>query len=341
MKWSLRPVGAFAEIQEFWDDLNVRQGAHPLLDSGFVAPLVKHFASPATRLAVADTSGAPGAVLLDPIGKGMWRTFQPSQAPLGLILLGDRGQGFRQAREILTSLPGYALGLSVMQQDPDFTSLPRTESRTVESLDYIQTARLVPSGSFEDYWRNRGRNLVHNLSRQRRRLADQGVSLELVAERHPGAVAGGVRRYGEIESRSWKAAEGTAVSPDDAQGRFYKEMLEHFCARGEGVIYSLRMDGRIVAVDLCLERNGMLVILKTTYDESVDKLSLGLLLHQEIFKAAFSEQRVKGIEFYGRVRDWHTKWTDDIRTMYHLTLYRHALVRSVRDRLNAWRRGAP
>jgi CelD/BcsL family acetyltransferase involved in cellulose biosynthesis len=339
MKWSLRPAAAFSEIRELWDDLNARQGAHPLLDSGFVGPLVKHFASPATRLAVADGSGAPGAVLLDPAGKGMWRTFQPSQAPLGLILLGDRRRGFEQIRDILASLPGYALGLSVMQQDPDFTSLPRTDAGAVEALDYIETARLVPSGSFEDYWKSRGRNLVHNLSRQRRRLADQGVSLELVAERDPSAVADGVRQYGEIESRSWKAEEGTAVSPDDAQGRFYREMLEHFCTRGEGVIYSLSLNGQIVAVDLCLERHGMLVILKTTYDEGIEKLSLGLLLHQEIFKAAFSEQRVKVIEFYGRVRDWHTKWTDETRTMYHTTLYRHPMIRAARRRVAAWRRG--
>jgi hypothetical protein len=107
-------------------------------------------------------------------------------------------------------------------------------------------------------------------------------------------------------------------------------MLEDFCGRSEAVIYRLRLNGKTVAGDLCLEREGTLVILKTAYDESVQGLSLGLLLHQEIYQNVFDEGNIRVIEFYGQLRDWHTKWTNEVRTMYHVNFYRSAWVPKVR-----------
>jgi GNAT acetyltransferase-like protein len=337
MTWRLYPSSAFAEYRALWDRTNGLQDDHPLLDSGFVSLLLKHFGSGATRLAV--STDAPGATLalVQPSGLGTWQTFQPSQAPVGLLVFPSRLGADLRMRELLHQLPGYAIVLSVLQQDPDFTSLAAEEGQPhVERLDYIQTARLTPSGSFDDYWASRGKNLTHNLSRQRRRLAKQGATLELVSDRDPATVAEAIGEYGRLESLSWKAEHGTAVSPDNPQGLFYRDILEYFCARGEGVIYRLLLDGKTVACDLCIERDGMLVILKTTYDERVSGFSLGLLLHESMFRRVFDEGRIRDIEFYGRVRDWHTKWTDETRRMYHLTLYRHAWMSRARRLIRAW-----
>lgn len=38
-------------------------------------------------------------------------------------------------------------------------------------------------------------------------------------------------------------------------------------------------------------------------------------------------------EFYGRLMDWHTKWSDEIRTLYHVTAFRWAAA----QRLYRWR----
>jgi hypothetical protein len=95
------------------------------------------------------------------------------------------------------------------------------------------------------------------------------------------------------------------------------------------------LNGKTVASDLCLQRDGTLVILKTAYDENVQGLSLGLLLHQEIFQSVFEEGKIRVIEFYGRLRDWHTKWTNEIRTMYHINFYRSAWARKARRLLKA------
>ncbi|MCP5368587.1 MAG: GNAT family N-acetyltransferase, partial [Hyphomicrobiales bacterium] len=38
------------------------------------------------------------------------------------------------------------------------------------------------------------------------------------------------------------------------------------------------------------------------------------------------------IEFYGPVKDWHTKWTDETRTMYHANYYRHGALKALHQR---------
>jgi hypothetical protein len=300
-----------------------------------VESLLRHFGSSAVRLALSLDGDHPGMALVERTNLGCWQTFQPSQAPLGLILMGDR-PAYEQAGGLLRSLPGYAVSFSVLQQDPDFTAFPDSaRPEFAERLDYIQIPRLTLGEPFESYWRSRSKNLVHNLTRQRRRLAQDGVEVHLAVDRDPVMVERGIRTYGLLESKGWKSAGGTAVTAENTQGLFYRDVLESFCARGAGVIYRLTLDGRTIAIDLCIEGNGTLVILKTTYDEEVAGISPGLLLHHEMFKLAFSDPRLKVIEFYGPVKDWHTKWTNETRNMYHLTFQRASWVRWAKDVVRA------
>jgi hypothetical protein len=333
MTWLISPAReSFLRYRDEWDRINQQRGNHILLDSRFIDPLLRNFGSGKMLLAVHENAQAPGMTLIEPARPGFWQTFQPGQAPLGAIVLMGGGDGAAQSMgELLHALPGFALGFSVTQQDPDFTCFGNLNGTPqVETLDYIQTPRLTISGKYEDYWKQRSKNLTHNLSRQRRRLKEQGGVLELAMDRNAEAVADALHEYGLLESTGWKGEEGSAVAADNVQGRFYREMLENFCNRGEAVIYRLRLNGKTVASDLCVERGGTLVILKTAYDENVQGLSLGLLLHQQIFQSVFEEGKIKVIEFYGRLRDWHTKWTNEIRTMYHINFYRSAWVPKAR-----------
>ena len=63
------------------------------------------------------------------------------------------------------------------------------------------------------------------------------------------------------------------------------------------------------------------------YDETYAKHSPGYLLREEILKSLFTEGTIKSVEFYGKVHEgWTTKWTDELRTMYHFNMYRHSWV---------------
>jgi len=328
MTWKFQSaVASFEDARSDWDALNQAKGNHIALDSGFVGSLLRHFGNERITLARNNGSANPGIALLVRQGAGRWETFQPSQAPLGLILLGRRDDSGDALLELARALPGYVLQLSVLQQDQDFSSFPaHSNGGRLQNLNYVETARITLNGTFEDYWKARGTNLRHNLSRRRRRMTEKGYSLELTEIRAHGDVDKALREYGHLESKGWKAGEGTAVSEDNVQGRFYREVFEYFCTRGEGIIYQLRLNGRVAASDLCLVRDGMMVVLKTAYDEELNEFSPAMLMREEILRKAYGSGQVRVIEFYGRVMEWHTKWSQEIRTIYHVNLFRHPWV---------------
>ena len=122
---------------------------------------------------------------------------------------------------------------------------------------------------FRSIWDGRESRLRRNNDRLRRRMAEKGLRLDFAAIRDPAQVGDAIVQLARLESKGWKAKEGTAVSVDNAQGRFYQALLEHFCARDEGVIYQLRIDDQVVATDICVTRGEMLVL-------SQDSLRRGL-----------------------------------------------------------------
>jgi hypothetical protein len=332
MKWTFLPaLESFDKIHEEWDALNQGQHNHILLDSRFVSLLLRHFGSSEVLLGISNDPHKPGMVLVERRSPGIWETFQPSQAPMGLLLFGFMDENGDSLNDIVRSLPGYALQLSVLHQDPDYSSIQTVDGGSrLEKLDYISTARMHLAGSFQEYWGKREPRLRKNNGRLRRRMEEKGLRLEFKALRDAAEVADGIRDYGRLELKGWKAHERTAVTPDNVQGHFYRELLERFCARGEGVIYQLHIDGVVVASDLCLVRQGMLVLLKTAYDEEWSVYSPSFLLREDIVRVLYAEGKIRTYEFYGPLMDYQLRWTEQIRTLYHLTYFRHGWLRRLK-----------
>jgi hypothetical protein len=317
----------FDDHRERWDEINKRCGNHILLDSAFVSSLIRHFASSETLLGISEDGGKPGMVILEKVRLGFWQTFQPSQGPLGLILVGNDNGVQKQIATLMADIPGYCVGFSVTQQDPDFTAFGNLDhSPTTEYRDYAETSRIILAGDFGEFWKQTGRYFVDDLRRQTRRLEEKGIHMDFLAERDPGNVAECIRDYAKLEESGWKGREGTAVTAEGPQGLFYKELLEKFCSRGEGVIYRLSFNGSVVASDLCLERNGMTVVLKIAYDENLQGISPGKFIHREILKLLFEEGKTRALEWYGRIHEWQRRLGSSARTMFHVNFYRNAWV---------------
>jgi CelD/BcsL family acetyltransferase involved in cellulose biosynthesis len=322
-QWTLEPIAALARHAAHWDALSARAGDIPFLESRFLLPLLQEFPAPQGQLALCrDGSGTLiAAALLQPQGTGRWASYQPSQLPLGPWLVADGQDGAALAAALLRRLPGLALRLGLTQLDPRLTARPAAAPR-LASLDYIDTAWVDVAGSFEAYWEARGKNLRSNMRKQRSKLQTEGVALSFERLVRPEDVDAAIAEYGRLESAGWKAESGTAVHPDNAQGRFYAAMLKAFCAAGRGEIWQLRFDAQVVAVNLCIRAGDTLVILKTAFDASQRTVSPAFLLNQEAFQQVFDEGRVARIEFYGRQMEWHTRWTEQARTLYHLNVDR-------------------
>lgn len=321
MDWKLYPITAFPEFIATWDALNAASGNTPLLESDFVIPLLEAFSSGDELLAICGGKDNPSAMaIVNKVKLGAWSTFQPSQAPIGMWLQ-KPGESLEELSQSLRkALPGIVLIFSVTQQDPDL--LPRPEhSRRFSTLDYIETARVPIQGTFDDYWAKRSKNLRQNLRRQRNRLERENIKVELKVIVDANDIPACIKTYGELESAGWKAETKTAVNIGNTQGLFYQNLLTRFCNKKKGIVFQYLYDGTLVATDLCIRNDTQLIILKTTYDESITTSSPAMLMRQESFREIFEAGFCHNIEFYGKVMDWHTRWSQNIRTMYHTNTY--------------------
>ncbi|MBA4152676.1 MAG: hypothetical protein C0509_08945 [Acinetobacter sp.] len=138
-----------------------------------------------------------------------------------------------------------------------------------------------------------------------------------------------IARFGEMESAGWKGLNGSAVHADNVQGHFYAEVMRRFAERGRATVYELYFNDALVAMQLCIASPGMLVLLKTTYDESQASFSPGRLLLHALLEKEFAEKRVGEIEFYTNADSEQLAWATHERWINHYLLFRNRMVRMV------------
>lgn len=335
MKESIRvrlcAADRLSEFVELWDGLNDAHYHSPVLSCLLFQIGLREFGTGQELLMICEQNEDVVAMgILQRTGWGRWQTFQPSQSPLGAWIQRPEIAQDVLLESVLRALPGLALTVGITQQDPDLMPRP-VDARRLGTLDYIQTARVQVIDSFDEYWQRRGVNLKQNMRTQRNRLARESVTTRLEVISDPGSVAAAVDAYGEMESRGWKGSEGTAVHPSNAQGRFYRSLLFELAQRGQAAAYRYFFNDVVAAIDLCIFKDGTLVLLKTTYDESIKGLSPTMLMRQDLLQLLFSDRMWHRFEFYGRVMQWSRRLTEDIRTMYHLTFYRWPLLKTLTE----------
>jgi len=272
------------------------------------------------------------AGVLVPIGGGRWSTYQPSQLPLGTWIMSHETDWCAALRALLRVLPGFPTSIGVTQQDPRSVLRPANDPY-IEALDYVATGWVDVTGTYEEFWQARGKNLRQNLGKVRRRIEEQGARLVFEFVERPEAVDAAFLEFATLESAGWKASAGTAISPDNDQGRFYRAMLRDYSTRGAGFAVRLLLDGRPIAVDFGVRDETTLVLLKTTYDEGLKNLSPAQLLHEQFFEFVFERRLARRVEFYGKMMEWHTRWTEQSRTLFHLNYFRSPLLRTARNLL--------
>jgi hypothetical protein len=302
--WQIRPIAEFDAYQAAWDQLNGQCGDLPYLSATSLRIMIKHFGGQQSLAICSGDEGVLAMTVVERARAGSWQTWQPSQAPLGLWLQHADAPIMPLIERLQRRLGGLVLG--VTQLDSAIYARPATGT-----LDYIETACITTGGTFEEYWAERGRNLRQDLPNQIRKLNAANTPPKLTISRDPDCVD----QYGQLESRGWKGA--TALSPDNSQGKFYKDWLPAM----QGFAAQYFFGDVLAACDLCVLKNRVLTILKTTHNEAIKGFSPASLLRYELFRQLWPD--LHRIEFYGRV-SWHTKWTDEVRKMYHVNVFRWA-----------------
>lgn len=191
----------------------------------------------------------------------------------GLALGAGRGGLWRLPLLALDSAVGQGLLVALARR-----GLP------CEILSSYPRAVLDRGPNYEEFSR-RIRGRAKEMRRCRKRLLGKGAVAHRAVEAGPELDAA-IEAFLALEQAGWKGARGTALACRPETASFARRLF----GNGDDPVRPradlLTLDGRPVAVSLALVCGRTGVFLKTTYDETLRSCAPGLLLEDDIVRAA-------------------------------------------------------
>ncbi len=215
----------------------------------------------------------------------------------------EQAEGHDRVAMVLSGIPASRDPESVLGRL--ITALDgRYELRAVDT-----TVRWVATlaGGLDGWLARRSASFRRNLGSAARKSAAAGVAFERIDVSHAN-VATVYERVLEIESMSWKSAEGAGLDQGSMLA-FYRDMLPRLAARGGLRVLVARVAGRDVGYVYGTVIGDHFRGLQMSSDQSLAHLSLGNLLQREMIARLCDE----GIQTYdlGTHSEYKRRWAEE------------------------------
>jgi len=306
-----------------WERLAQDVKASPFLWPGWIAVWWRAFGAGRLQILTVHENGHLTGVL--PLRKLRGALLSPtnSHTPQFGFLAATETARERLVHAAFAQEPRH-LGLSYLDPHGGDASLVRAaadEARYRVFAESIPAAPYVATdGSWDSYEQGLRRKFRSEIRRRRRRLEEEGpLTLEVSdgTERLDELLEEGFR----VEGSGWKETYGTSIRSSSATRRFYTEVAQWAAERGWLRLAFLRLSGRTLAFDYCLEYNRIHYLLKTGYDPAYGKFAPGMLIRHMMLARAFSGE-IDTYDFLGVGFDfaWKREWssTEQQRLFLHM-----------------------
>ena len=177
----------------------------------------------------------------------------------------------------------------------------------------------LPS-SYDDYLAARSAKFRNHLKRTERKIYKE-YSVAVSEFTGSSEVGHAYEMLLEIERRSWKHAQGTAISAVPRQVGFYRELCRGAAAHGRLHLQMLLLDNQPAAYNLGYIRDGVYSYLKTSFVEVWKPLGVASFLRAALIRSLI-ERRLHCMDFPAAPYEWERQWTETVRWHKTLTLYR-------------------
>ncbi len=306
--------GIPAALADEWDRLALLAGASPFLRPGWATMWWRSFGGGSLEILQLRRDGALVAVL--PLERRGRRLLSPTNAhtPAFGIVAADAGA----AKELMTEAlrrPAAHVALSHLSDDASglasFSAAATAAGRTTSTGLLARSPYVDTTAAHEDYEALLSAKLLREIRRRRRRLEAEGsVTVEVTdgAERLDDLLEEGLA----IEGAAWKGAAGTSIESRRETNDFYRAVAHWAAADGILRLAFLRVGGRAIAFDFCLEDRNAHYLLKTGFDPAARELGPGIMMRWEMISRAFAED-LASYEFLGRSEPWKLRWTSTTR----------------------------
>jgi CelD/BcsL family acetyltransferase involved in cellulose biosynthesis len=324
-------------IASEWDALATRLDAAPFLRPGWVEAWMEGFANGGLTVLAARRGDELVGVL--PLRRAAGRVLAApanSHSPLS----GSLADGEAAARALVDALlRERAARTDFLYGDrADFVLSDLCERRPSIARVVSEQPYVDVSGDFDTYLAGLARKHRKEAGRLRRKLEAQG---ELRFE-----FADGSERLDElleegfaIEGSGWKTENGTAIVSDPEARRFYTSVARWAADRGWLRLAFLRLDGRALAFDYCLDSGGSFYALKGGYDPEFRRFGPGTVLTYESIARAFADPGLRTYEFLGVSDEYKLAWTATTHERLRVQSFSRSPLGLTQ--LAAWRFGRP
>lgn len=327
--WSLEILHSGAAIDALaqeWNDLPQAQ-ANPLLGVDWFAVAAHTFDAPTEALVLRRAGLLAGVA---PLGTDL-RAGVARLQPLGVRALHEPSGLLYRDEDALEALCTALVDQRrpfILQRMPSAGPLRAVLRRAARRRGVLcelttpasPTVNFAGDGDISTFEGQLSSRRRQDYRRARRRLERSGaVTFDL---RIPSvdSVAAELDEAMRIEASGWKSRRGSTLLHTGRLRVFFHEYARRMAASGQLRIAFLRVDGIGIAMQLIIEHASRLWIYKVGYDEQWAEHSPGTQLMWEVMRHA-CESRLAGVELLGKVEDWLTIWSRDVREYRTLVFY--------------------
>jgi CelD/BcsL family acetyltransferase involved in cellulose biosynthesis len=302
-------------IEPEWEELAVRAGVVPFLRPAWTLAWWDAFGSGSLAALTVRRQGRLAGVL--PI----WWRGKVARSPTNWH--SDRHGAVAEDAAAKRALYGALFAdrprrvdLSFLSAEDDDLEMLRATAVGYQVLDRVMmSSPFVPvAGDWEAYWSGLSRNLRSTVRRCRNRLAERG-KVEFAVEEGGEGLDATLEECYRLEATGWKGAEGTAIASRPETRRFYTETSRWAAQEGVLRLGLLRLDGRPVAFNLCLEAGGRHYLLKLGHEAELDRIGPGTVLTADMVQRAF-ELGLESYEFMGGPDPYKLRWAQGRREFF-------------------------
>jgi CelD/BcsL family acetyltransferase involved in cellulose biosynthesis len=307
------------ELRPEWDRLAARVSAPLFMRSGWFSAWVAAFEPRGFRVVAARRDGRLAGVMPVVAGRRVL-----SATNLHTPLYAPVAEDLDTLRDLICG------ALTLRHGGLDMNYVPRAGAtaavlrdlagdRGLRSME-IEIARqpyVDTSECWSQYLATLPRKHLKEVGRLRRRLGEQGALELSLEETSAEALDEGLR----IEDSGWKADAGSAILCCPRTELFYRRVADWARQEGWLKLALLRLDGRAIAFDLCVQAGGAVCALKGGFDPQLRRFGPGTLLTYESLARAFAAEDIVSYEFLGTDEPYKLVWTQHCRPLARIQLF--------------------
>jgi CelD/BcsL family acetyltransferase involved in cellulose biosynthesis len=322
---TLRWTEVDASLRERWSQLVARQKLNPTLEPDWIEIVARALRGPGQEpsLYVEEEGGTLTAVVPFYISR-----VRMSGVPMTVVqpasnLISYHAELVTSAaqRDVLTRMLASVRGWDVLQfGNVDVDSLTADAVRSLaaelrtplQTLPGDQSPWLALEESWEKLLASKNKKFRYKV-RHRRDLLDKNGPWELRWYEDGSRTDELLDAILKIEAVSWKAAEGVDIPSRPHEVEYHRQLLPFLARQGALLANVIYIGEKPAAYCLCCRHGEWVGNLKTSFDQSLEKLSPGSVVIDTSIERAFA-LGAKEFDFLGNAGSHKLAWTSNLRT---------------------------